>query len=35
MAEKKQKKEACPALAEWQTTFSDMNQLLLMPEVLY
>ena len=29
MAEKKQKKEECPALAEWQTTFSDMNQLLL------
>lgn len=29
MADKKQKKEECPALAEWQTTFSDMNQLLL------
>ncbi|MBP5706670.1 MAG: flagellar motor protein MotB [Spirochaetales bacterium] len=29
MAEKKQKKQECPALAEWQTTFSDMNQLLL------
>ena len=29
MAERKQKEKQCPALAEWQTTFSDLNQLLL------